>query len=332
MGALPTPQALHRSNAARLAELARSLGLAGPAYDAVERVRRLAGRRGPRERAAEGALAVPFGADLPGPLPSEPIAVIAHLFHAELAGEIRRYLDAMPVRADLFVSTDSEAKRAAILEAFSGWDRGAIEVRLAANRGRDIAPKLIAFRDVYDRHPIVLHLHGKVSSHDSNLRLWRYFIYETLLGGPEVVASILRAFAADPGLGLVAPQHFYPVRESISWGGNLDLAQGLARRMGIALDPEAPMDFPSGSMFWARSAALKPLLDLCLTPDDFPEESGQQDHTLAHAIERLYVFVCVAAGFGWARVARPDLARPTDPGARRIDGAGDLAAALRSRA
>jgi lipopolysaccharide biosynthesis protein len=230
------------------------------------------------------------------------------------------------------VSTDSEAKRAAILEAFAGWDRGAVEVRLAPNLGRDIAPKLIAFRDVYDRHPLVLHLHGKVSSHDSNLRLWRYSIYETLLGGPDVVSSILQAFAADPALGLVAPQHFYPVRESISWGGNLDLAQALARRMGIDLDPEAPMDFASGSMFWARSAALKPLLDLGLQPEDFPEESGQRDHTLAHAVERLYVFVCVAAGFGWARVVRPELARPTDPPARRVDNAGDLARALRSKA
>jgi lipopolysaccharide biosynthesis protein len=55
-------------------------------------------------------------------------------------------------------------------------------------------------------------------------------------------------------------------------------------------------------MFWARSRALKPLLDLNLSFDEFAEEADQKDATLAHAIERMYFFSCEKAGFCWAKI------------------------------
>ena len=59
-------------------------------------------------------------------------------------------------------------------------------------------------------------------------------------------------------------------------------------------------------MFWARSAALKPILDLDLSFADFPDEVDQTDGTLAHVIERLYFYAAEAAGFAWLKVARPE--------------------------
>jgi hypothetical protein len=52
-------------------------------------------------------------------------------------------------------------------------------------------------------------------------------------------------------------------------------------------------------MFWCRPQALKPLLDLELDLDEFERENGQMDGTLAHAIERLFLFTVEKAGYFW---------------------------------
>ncbi len=81
--------------------------------------------------------------------------------------------------------------------------------------------------------------------------------------------------------------------------------------MGIALSEDAILDFPSGSMFWARSSALRPLLDVGLTFEDFSEEPCEIDGTLAHAIERIYYFVCERAAFKWIKISQPTLFEQT---------------------
>jgi GT2 family glycosyltransferase len=255
--------------------------------------------------------AVPFGFT-PAPKSRAPsLAVMCHLFHADVAMELRRYLENIPQRFDLFLTTDTRGKHATLEEQFRDWPHGSVEVRLCENRGRDVAPKLVTLRDVYDRYDLVLHLHSKQSRHASVLAAWRGYLFETLLGSPAVVGSILETFAREPRMGIVAAQHFEPCRQWIHWGGNLDLATKLAKRLGVRLDGTRAMDFPSGSMFWARSAALRPLVDLGLSTADFARERGQTDATLAHAIERLYYFTCERAGYTWMKVARPELCPET---------------------
>jgi GT2 family glycosyltransferase len=238
------------------------------------------------------------------------VAAIVHLHYEELAGEFRSYLSNVPVDLDVYISTTDSFRASVIKKAFSGWAKGTVEVRVVPNRGRDIAPKFVAFSDVYDRYDYVVYLHGKRSKHAKYANVlspWRHFLLENLLGTPEVVASVLHAFGQNPKLGIIASQHFEPIRHWANWGGNFPNAEKLARRMGFSLNERDPLDFPSGSMFWARTAALKPLLDLRLKTDDFDAESNQTDATLAHAIERIFLHTCEHAGFDWIKIARPSL-------------------------
>jgi hypothetical protein len=255
----------------------------------------------------EYSLGVPLGYT-PEPFAQLPrIGVILHAFHLALVAEVRAYVERIPAPADLFISTDTEEKRVALHQAFARWSKGQVEIRVTPNRGRDVAPKLIGFSAAHHSYDLVLHLHTKQSMHESGLAGWRGYLLQTLLGAPATVLSVFEIFRQVPSLGLLAPQHIDALRPWIRWGENYAAAAALAKRMDIALSPTAPLDFPAGSMFWARPAALAPLLDLGLSFDDFPEETGQTDGTVAHAIERLYFFSCEKAGFDWMKIAAPGL-------------------------
>lgn len=277
---------------------------------------------------ADSSLAVPFlnsGAhnESSAPAPAGSIAVVCHIFHADLAGEIRRYLSHIPFPFDLYISTDTTFKRQVIAAAFTDFTPGSLEIRVLPNRGRDIAPKLIGFADIYPNYTYILHLHSKHSSHAGVLEHWRGYLLETLLGSPEIVRSIFAAFEQQADLGIIAPQHFEPVRHWINWGGNFPVAQQLARRLGFSISSDQILDFPSGSMFWARSAALQPLLDAQLQITDFAPETGQIDATLAHSIERLYFHVCESAGYKWLKIARPHL-MPHTPAIQQLESVAQL--------
>ncbi len=253
------------------------------------------------------SLAVPLGYTPHWSAPQPSIAILCDLYHAELSDEIFDYLVNVPFSVDLFLSTDNDQKQRHVEQIFAKWNKGEVDVKRMPNRGRDIAPKLVGFRHVYERYEYILHLHANKSSDDKTLASWRGFLLENLIGSPEIVRSIFEAFARNHQLGIVFPQHYEYVRRWLDWNGNYPIARDLAQRMGLRLSPEQTIDFPSGSMFWARSAALRPLLELGLSFQSFPPEEGQNDGTSADAIERLYLFACERAGFTWLKIANPAL-------------------------
>jgi lipopolysaccharide biosynthesis protein len=241
------------------------------------------------------------------PLCIEPsICVICHLFYDDLADEMREVLRNIPFKFDLFISTSDEQKRQRILAAFAALNKGKVDVRIAPNRGRDIAPKLVTFSDVYDKYEYVLFVHGKKSAKSSVGQKWRDTLIDGLMGSPATVRSIITVFERHRSVGIIMTQHFEPIRAHLHWDHVFARARKLARRMGFAVTSRQVLDFPSGSMFWARTAALAPLLALDLNYDDFPEEKGQTRRTIQHAIERLFLFSAEHAGFSWVKVASRD--------------------------
>jgi len=176
------------------------------------------------------------------------------------------------------------------------------EVHAFANHGRDILPFLhVAGRLLDEGEDLVLKLHTKRSTHRADGEQWRNELVARLLA-PDRAAAIAQAFAAEPGLGLVAPEgHVQPLH--FYWGANERNVRVLLSRLGIA-QPDLEHDtFIAGSMFWARLPALRPLLDGHLQPSQFEAEAGQVDGTLAHAIERVFALAAREAGFRQATAA-----------------------------
>jgi lipopolysaccharide biosynthesis protein len=186
-------------------------------------------------------------------------------------------------------------------KATAQYRRGEVDIRVFPNRGRDIGAFLAAFgEDIASRYAIVGHVHGKRSptvggQADPHLGdRWREFLWQNLLGERHAMMdAVIARMAADRTLGLVFPDDPH----LCDWRENRDNAQALAARIGMTAALPPFFDFPVGTMFWARSAALKPLFDLKLAWDDYPPEPLPYDGTILHAIERLLPFVAQHAGY-----------------------------------
>lgn len=272
-----------------------------------------------------------FAFEIPFAQPAERDArracAIIHAFYPELCAEMRGYLENVPGQLDLYISTTSEQKRVDIAAAFSNYDKGAVEIRIFENRGRDIAPKLYGFADVYDRYDLALSLHTKKSPHGGTpLADWRKYLYEHLLGSPQIVASIFELLKHDR-VGMVFPQHLFYLRPILGWGSNFASCRSLLRKMGVEITEGVYLEFPTGSMFWCRTDALRTLRNLELKFEDFDDEAGQIDGTLAHAIERAFLYAVEASGYQWAKVALRDH-YPLPGTLIRVNSADDLASGL----
>jgi GT2 family glycosyltransferase len=217
------------------------------------------------------------------------LAVLLHIHDEKTLPVVKSYLSHIRFPFTLFILTDTDKKRKRIERDFVAWYGGRVEVRV----NRDIAPAIIVFRDVFYEYSFVLHLYSKELSH---VRV--NAILDSLLGAHEAIVRMFQTFKVDPDLGIVAPR-LLPLTK-MEWGKTFDLCQSLARRLEICITPQSPIDFSACSMFLARSVALRPLLDLNLKCEEFPEEDSQNEGTLADAIERLNFYVCELAGFTWA--------------------------------
>lgn len=236
--------------------------------------------------------------------PNGDLATIVHAYYPDKATKILSMLLDAGIDEHIFLSTDSIEKKNYLQDHVNKFKISA-EIRICINRGRDIYPKLFCFSDVNRRYEFVLHLHTKQSYHSDHLRGWGDYLLSNLIGSASIAGSN-RALLESDDVGLVYPVPFPPIAAHLDWAGNLPAAVNLCGRLGLAVDPRAPTAFPSGSMFFARSKILAPLLDLGLSADDFEPERGQTDGTLAHVIERLIGALCEAAGLRVTQTIAPE--------------------------
>jgi glycosyltransferase involved in cell wall biosynthesis len=240
-----------------------------------------------------------------------PAALHGHFHYTDNIHDFMGALAANDGVYDLFLTTGNEARRGELRRATQGH-KGKVTIEIVPNRGRDIGPFIEVLKThIVGKYDIVGHIHGKRSPHAHSLgpnvgEIWRVFLWEHLIG-PEVAAAdiIVEALRADPALGLVFPED----PNIIGWDENRPFAEDLARQMGFATPLPQHIDFPVGTMFWARTEAMQPLLRLNLTWEDYPPEPLPVDGSMLHALERLLPGVAAAAGFTFATTYLPGVGR-----------------------
>ncbi|MCE9587141.1 MAG: rhamnan synthesis F family protein [Verrucomicrobia bacterium] len=229
----------------------------------------------------------------------EPIqaALHLHLHYPEQADVLIRALGTARQKPDLFISLTSKEGKVSVKGLLEKYRVKCREIAVFPNRGRDLGPFLTGFRESLLNYEIVGHFHTKGSKHapPDFVKRWNAFLSGNLIGlCGQMMDTILDRMAADSGIGIVYPD------DPMIWGWfeNYTIGKTLLEKLGLAIPNENTFfNYPAGSMFWARTAALKPLFDLGLRWEDYPEEPISQDGSILHAIERLFGIIPEQIGY-----------------------------------
>ena len=240
-----------------------------------------------------------------------PIALHIHAHYVDLLGEIVRRLALNSVRPDLFVSVTSTEQKAAAQAVLAPYAGRVVRVEVVPNRGRDLGPMLSMFAgDTLAGYELAGHLHTKKSLdvQDRSLgQTWYGFLLEHLIGGDAagpMLDRIVSRMASGAGPDMVFPEDPYVFGDE----ANASQVAQLAERMGWP-QPPGHFRFPVGSMFWARPAVLRPLLDAGFTVEDYPEETLPYDGTILNALERALGLAAMASPRGLAVTNVPRVTR-----------------------
>jgi len=227
------------------------------------------------------------------------IAVALHLHYPDLWPEFEALLEATGRQFQLFLTlTQPDAALAQRVQArFPG-----AEITVYENRGRDVGPFIQLLREgKFDPFDLICKLHGKKSGQSGPRmvlgEIWRQVSAFDLIGSRGVVDRIIAEFERSPETQMIGSRRFRLPNEwkgeKAAWGENRAMALNLLEAMGM---PGSRLDFFAGTMFWVRRGALEPLRRLDLPLAAFPEEAGQQDGTLQHALERVLGMICTKIG------------------------------------
>ena len=227
------------------------------------------------------------------------IAVHLHLHYTDLLPDIIPYLKNIPVPFDLYVTITDQSSQGQVQQMCrKALPQAGVYVVPVENRGRDVKPFYTDLRDKILQYEFVCHIHGKKSLFNNGAtKGWLEHLLTHLMGSKETVTSILEKLH-DMRTGLIYPPTFPGLPYwAHNWLSNTGHALRLQSRLGIRQLPRNYFSYPIGNMFWAKVEAIKPLLDLKISPQEYPPENKQTDGEIMHALERMISIVSANSGF-----------------------------------
>ncbi len=219
-----------------------------------------------------------------------PLAIVIHAYYLDVFSEMLEMIVDEGLRYPLYITCpEQNAEQALALAQEAGQEA---KVFISANHGRDLLPFLQSVHQVQlDGHKYLLKLHTKKSPHRTDGHMWRKELFGPFLNGANL-ERIVAAFETKPELGMTGPgSHILPLSDHFD--ENQAHVTALCQRLNVDAEQAFAHDqFVAGTMFFARFSTLLPILKLGLRADEFEDEAGQVDGTLAHALERVFGLGC----------------------------------------
>ncbi len=227
---------------------------------------------------------------------------ILHAFYSDLGINHIKKLIALNILFKLVVTTDDEEKKRKIND-FCIENHLDFEVNIHPNKGRDILPFLKELKNLKNTNLPILHIHTKKSPHEEALKDWGKDTLSKLIFNQKNVLSIIEILEKTK-IGIVYPDFPKIIKNRINWGYNFKTASSILNDLNIHIDVNDFLLFPAGSMMWFKFDSIKQILNY-VDEDLFQEEAGQEDGTTAHAIERLFFFLCKSNGYDYLPITKP---------------------------
>jgi len=237
------------------------------------------------------------------------ICIQIHIYHLDLLNEIIKNIKKIPFQYHCYITTDTDEKVAVIKNKFTKSCKNINKIYFEKyeNCGRDVAPFIEQIRKNINNYEYILHIHTKKSI--GNLHFgneWRKYLYKYLLGNKKNIKYIFYKFLTNNRLGITYPT-YPPVKPYMIWsGGNAEQGKknvhDLLTKIGVEIFLDEKPEFPAGNMFWARTKSIQKIFNSDIKQSDFPNEDNQQDMTLAHAIERSWVYIAKYEGYTYEEI------------------------------
>ena len=230
------------------------------------------------------------------------ILIQVHIFYEDLTNEIIEKTNNIPVKFDLYITTNTLEKQIFIKNIIQKNSKANnYEIKIVENKGRDVLPYLTQIKNIVKNYKYICHLHSKKTKFDPFLgEKWRNYLYNNLFGDKYLISEILSDFENDNKLGIIFPETYYFEKENVKKynKNNIKYMNYLLRNMfkdnNYIIGEK--IIFPSGNMFWARIQAVYQIFELEIE-NKCPREANQYDATIMHGVERLWLFVAKLNGY-----------------------------------
>lgn len=231
------------------------------------------------------------------------VAMVIHFHYLDTLEEYYSYILNIPDNIDVYITTSSEAVEKKCNELYKKKRiKGIIRKK---NLGRDISALLVAAKYILLQYEYIGFIHDK-KAHTTELKNdvteWIYSLWHNMLASKEYITNLLDYLDKHSNVGLLIPpillgNHLCYAIQNL-WSNNLQNTKDLLKKIGANIDIDATISPMSiGTVFWARSLALRKLVMYDWSYNDFPIEPLPVDGTLNHAVERSLEYVAKDAGF-----------------------------------
>lgn len=236
------------------------------------------------------------------------IAIFVHLYYLDLFNYCYYYIKRIATICDVFITTSNLEIKRIVEDKIKNGEIQNCRIELIKNQGYDIASLTVYNRELIKKYQYFCFVHDKKSGHlysEESGKLWLETLWRNVLASPEYVVQIIDCFREHDKLGILSvPEPYWGEFISIvgnAWCGSykdvVELAQKLKLNCVLSYD-KPPITI--GTAFWAKSDALKPLLEYKFSLNDFPQ-SGVG--AISYAIERILPYVAQSQGYYTGSVA-----------------------------